>query len=121
MAKKKISRKELLNQEDEFVTNSMKLLQWVLKYKVQVSLGFGIFLVCLCMGVGVRYYFNQQENNASMMLEKAKINYESLVQKKEHTSVSAITAGSTGSTFPGRCGISIASAKSQSVTATGRC
>lgn len=82
MAKKKIPRKELLKTEDEFITFSSRLLQAIIKYKIQVLYAIGgIFLLVVIIS-GVRYFSIQKENEAFSQLEQTFFNYQSSLNEK---------------------------------------
>jgi tetratricopeptide (TPR) repeat protein len=75
MATKKLTRKELLNQPDEFISFSSKLLGITVKYKTQIL--YTIFAMAL-LGValsGYSYFARKSEKTAFAMLEKAKAQY----------------------------------------------
>ena len=64
MAKKRVPRKELLKTEDEFITFSARLLQNIIKYKMQVSCAVGGILLLVVIYTGMQYYSNQKENQS---------------------------------------------------------
>jgi tetratricopeptide (TPR) repeat protein len=83
MAKKKITRKQLLKEPDEFLTVSSKLIRFSVEYKKQISLALSVLLVLIVVILGVRYFSNKAENNAFAMLEKAVTKYESVLKDED--------------------------------------
>ena len=69
--KKKVTRKQLLKEPDEFLTFSTKLFNFVLKYKLQVlgALG-GVILIVLAIS-GFSYYTHTQASAAEAQLQKS--------------------------------------------------
>ena len=83
MAKrKKVTRKQLLKEPDEFLTFSAKLFNFVVKYKVQAlgALG-GLILIVLAIS-GFSYYSHKQASEAVAQLQKSWNRYESLRNEK---------------------------------------
>lgn len=81
MAKKKVTRKELLNEPDEFITFSAKLLKIIATYKVQL-----LYAVVLIILIGVAYsaasYFSfRSEAKAFAMLQKTMDTYNIALRK----------------------------------------
>jgi tetratricopeptide (TPR) repeat protein len=83
MAKKKITRKQLLKEPDEFLTVSSKLIRFSIEYKKQISLALGALFVLIVVILGIRYFSNKAEDNAFAMLEKAATKYESVLKDKD--------------------------------------
>ena len=85
MAKKpkKVSRKKLLKEPDEFITFSGKLIQFGRAYQKQLTIGFGVLFAVLILIAGVRYFTYQSEKKAFAALTQAKANYESLLKDME--------------------------------------
>ena len=81
MAKKKVSRKELLSTQDEFITFSTRLLQFVVAYKFQIAAAFGGLLALIVIFSGLRYFSNKAENRAFAALEQGMIRYESVLKE----------------------------------------
>jgi tetratricopeptide (TPR) repeat protein len=75
---KKISRKKLLKEPDEFITFTGKLIQFGRTYRWHLTIGLTAFFAILIIASGVRYYAFKQEKNAFAALEKAQTRYESL-------------------------------------------
>ena len=80
MAKKRITRKQLLKGPDEFISFSSKLLQFAIKYKVQISFALGAIALLVIVVSGIRYFSNRAENRAFALLEQAIAGYDSIVK-----------------------------------------
>ncbi len=82
MAKSKVTRKELLNKPDEFLTLSARLINFGVKYKNQVIWAcVGILVLVAAVG-GIRYYSAKTESRAFTLLSQALIRFASLSQEK---------------------------------------
>ncbi len=85
MAKKrkiKISRKQLLNEPDEFITFSSKLLKFIIDHKSQIAAAVSVIFLVLLAFSGWRYFLNKAENKASISLERNITRYESVKVKE---------------------------------------
>lgn len=82
MAKKKISRKQLLKEPDEFLTVSSKLIRFSIEYKKQISLALSVLFVLIVVVLAIRYFSNKAEDKALAMLEKGVTKYESILKDK---------------------------------------
>lgn len=82
MAKKKITRKELLNEPDEFISFSSRLLSVIATYKLQ-TLYFicGLVLIGIVLS-GYGYFSRKSEREAFAMLQKVMANYEVSLKKE---------------------------------------
>ena len=77
MAKqKRVTRKQLLKEPDEFITTTGKIIRWGRQYIRQVAYAAGAFLLFLVVITGYRYYSNNAENRAFLLLDQAVSNYE---------------------------------------------
>lgn len=77
MAKqKRVTRKQLLKEPDEFITTTGKIIAWGRKYTRQVTYAAGAFFLCLVVITGYRYFSNNAENRAFFLLDQAVGNYE---------------------------------------------
>jgi tetratricopeptide (TPR) repeat protein len=76
--KKKVSRKKLLKEPDEFLTLSARLFQFVVKHKFQMLavLG-GVILIVLAVS-GWRYRSHQRANESLAQLQKSWNRYQTL-------------------------------------------
>ena len=72
MAKKRrVTRKELLKEPDEFITFTGKLIQFARNYQKQLLYGFGALVAIVIVISGVRLYIGYNERSASARLELA--------------------------------------------------
>jgi tetratricopeptide (TPR) repeat protein len=77
MAKqKRVTRKQLLKEPDEFITTTGRIIRWTRQYTRQVAFAAGIFLMLLVVITGYRYFSNRSENKAFSLLDQAVSNYE---------------------------------------------
>ncbi len=76
MAKKKISRKELLKTEDEFITRSTRLLQFIIAHKLQISYAIGGLLALVILFSGYRYISVKGENKATALMDQGVKKYQ---------------------------------------------
>lgn len=74
--KKKVTRKELLNKPDEFITFSSKMFEFASVYQTQIFIGLIIFVVLIVSIVGIGYYSNKAEKQASDLLAVMMTKYE---------------------------------------------
>jgi len=85
MAKKrkiKISRKQLLNEPDEFITFSSKLLKFIIDHKNQIAIVVTVIFLLLAAFSGWRYFLNKAEDKASISLDRNITRYESIKVKE---------------------------------------
>jgi len=85
MAKKpkKVSRKKLLKEPDEFITFSGKLIRFGRTYRLQLAVGLGALFAILIIVSGVRFFAIKGEQKAFAALKKAQANYEALIAESE--------------------------------------
>ena len=77
MAKqKRVTRKQLLKEPDEFITTTGRIIRWGRQYTRQVAYAAGAMLLFLVVITGYRYFSNNAENRAFSMLDQAVSNYE---------------------------------------------
>ena len=77
MAKqKRVTRKQLLKEPDEFITTTGRIIRWGRQYTRQVAYAAGALLLFLVVITGYRYFSNSAENRAFSMLDQAVSNYE---------------------------------------------
>lgn len=79
--KKRITRKKLLKEPDEFMTFSGKALRFAIKHKIQLSWGLGVVFAVIIVASGVRYFINTAENKSFALLEQNMASYETLSKK----------------------------------------
>ncbi|MCP4371103.1 MAG: tetratricopeptide repeat protein [Deltaproteobacteria bacterium] len=85
MAKKrktKISRKQLLNEPDEFITFSSKLLKFIMDHKSQITAAVSVIFLFLLAFSGWRYFINKAEEKVSISLDRNITRYESVKVKE---------------------------------------
>ncbi len=71
MAKKRVTRKALLKEPDEFMTFTGKLIQFVRTYQQYILYGTGALVLIVLVVSGLRYYRGWQGDRAYASLEKA--------------------------------------------------
>ena len=72
MAKKRrVTRKELLKEPDEFMTFTGKLIQFAREYQKQLLYSLSAIVLIVIIISGVRLYIGYNESNASEQLEQA--------------------------------------------------
>jgi len=77
MAKqKRVTRKQLLKEPDEFMTTTGRIIGWARQYTRQVAYAAGAFLLFLVVIAGYRYFSTSAENKAFLLLDQAVGNYE---------------------------------------------
>ena len=85
MADKRISRsrKRELDQPDEFITFSEKLLNYAVLHKKKIFSISGSLIVLILVVAGARYYSAKTEEKALLLLEKGVIKYEATRETKD--------------------------------------
>lgn len=79
---KKVTRKELLNQPDEFLTQSSRLFRYILEHKYQLLAALGGLIAIVLVVSGFRYSSLKKADEAFARLETARTKYESLLAEK---------------------------------------
>jgi len=74
--KKRVTRKELLKEPDEFITITGKIIQFARTYQNQLIYGLAAVVFIVAVVSGVRFYSNWQEGKAYDSLEKAMSQFE---------------------------------------------
>ena len=78
MAKKKrVTRKKLLKEPDEFITTTGRIIRWSQQYQKPLSYTAGAVFILLLAVAGFRYFAEQAENKAFQLLSQAIITFES--------------------------------------------
>lgn len=80
MAKKKITRKKLLKEPDEFLTISSRLFGLALDYKYHLAGALAVILAIVAVFTLVRYYSAKTAQDAFAMLQQNRSNYESALK-----------------------------------------
>jgi len=83
MVKKKISRKELLKTEDEFISFSAHLIRFILTNKRKLSFVCGGFILLVILFSGIRYVSIQSEKKAFALMESGWTGYQAALQSQE--------------------------------------
>jgi predicted negative regulator of RcsB-dependent stress response len=78
MAKKRVTRKQLLKEPDEFITFTGKLIQFGRKYDKQITYAACAFFIVIIVLAALRFFSNRAENTASDLLRQAMQKYETL-------------------------------------------
>ena len=77
MAKqKRVTRKQLLKEPDEFMTTTGRIIRWGQQYARQLAYAAGAFLILMVVIAGYRYFSNNAENKAFLLLDQAVGKYE---------------------------------------------
>lgn len=90
MAKKRVTRKQLLREPDEFITTTGKVIAWTRDHRDQLIYGTAAFvgLVILIMGWG--YYQARKNQSATALLSKAMATYQA--EGGENEAIKALDA-----------------------------
>ena len=72
-----LARKKELETPDEFISVSSQLLAFAVKYRLQASIGLGVFFALVILFVGGRLYFNMAETKAFTLREQVIKTYKS--------------------------------------------
>ena len=84
MAKKakKITRKELLHQPDEFLTQSGRLFKYTMEHKYQLLGALGGLIALVLIVSGIRYNYLKKAEESFALLESGRAKYEALLKEK---------------------------------------
>ena len=80
--KKKITRKQLLKEPDEFITFTGKLFRFAKKYPAQISYTLGGIFILIIAISGIEYFSNKAENEALALLGKGITKYATIVKNE---------------------------------------
>ncbi|MDF1590906.1 MAG: tetratricopeptide repeat protein [Desulfobacterales bacterium] len=80
MAAKKVTRKQLLKEPDEFITFSARLFQFALKYKTRLLAGVGLVCAVLILLSGLVYFSKKSEEKAFSLMQQGLAKYKTLSQ-----------------------------------------
>lgn len=86
MARKRVTRKELLKEPDEFMTITGKIIQFVRTYQRYILYGTSALVIIGLTFAGIRYYRGWKENKAYASLEQAIEQYEAMDEKNKDLS-----------------------------------
>jgi len=83
MAKpKKISRKELLKEEDEFLLFSQRLMRGAIQHRAYIAWAAAVFFAAFIVIAGYQLITNRAENNAFAQLQAATATYQTQVESQ---------------------------------------
>ena len=89
MAKKRITRKELVKKPDEFITLTGAVIQWAQKNTKSLAYGVGTFFIIVLLLAGYRFYAENRERAAGALLSQSITAYEEAL-RHEKTPVEAL-------------------------------
>lgn len=78
---KKINRKKLLKEPDEFITFSARLLQFAVKHKNKIFTGLGGICFLLILLSGFLFFSNKAENKAFLLMQQGVTKFETLLKE----------------------------------------
>jgi tetratricopeptide (TPR) repeat protein len=74
--KKRVTRKKLLKEPDEFITLTGKIIRWANAHQKVLTFGGSGFFIFLVLIAGLRYYANMAENTAFQLLDQIAKQYQ---------------------------------------------
>ncbi len=80
---KKVTRKELLNEPDEFITFSGKLMRFITEYKLHITIGLGALFAVIAIVSGIRYFSLKSDNEAFSAMRENMSRYEELMKDND--------------------------------------
>lgn len=80
---KKVTRKQLLKEPDEFITFTGKLIRLVSTYQKQITIVIGIVVSVFLIISIVKFYTNRMENNAFTLLNQANDKYSAVLSSQD--------------------------------------
>ena len=80
MAAKKVTRKQLLKEPDEFITFSARLFQFAAKFKFQIIVFVGVGCAVLILVSGFVYFSKKSEEKAFSLMQQGIQRYKALSQ-----------------------------------------
>ncbi len=81
MARKRISRKELLKEPDKIFTISSRMFAFILDHQTHFVSGLCVFFAIVSLILGIRYFNEQAEIESFSLMQQAVSKYEDLKQK----------------------------------------
>lgn len=82
MARKRVTRKQLLKEPDEFLTLSAKTIQWTRTNSRQLSWGLAIILLLAVAFSAVRFFSARAEAKSLTLFDENKSAYETILKKE---------------------------------------
>lgn len=86
MAEKKISRKELLKEPDEFLTYTGKTLKYIREHPRQAMAAGAVIALVIACGLGFYYYQYARERKSHELVQQAIRAYDAISQGKQQSS-----------------------------------
>lgn len=83
---KKLTRKELLKEPDEFISTSASVVQYIQANPRTVGIGVAVFLVCVLAAAGLYGYDQYRKSKSHELFRKAYLQYQSAVASAEPVS-----------------------------------
>jgi tetratricopeptide (TPR) repeat protein len=83
MAKKRVTRKQLLKEPDEFITTTGKLISWARQHARQLLVACGLFLGLLILIASYGYYQQKQSDVATQLYNQAMAKYQTAGGEKD--------------------------------------
>lgn len=77
MAKKRVTRKELIKGPDEFITTTAKVIQWARENTKQLIYGTVAFFALVVIVAGYSFYKEKREQAAAALLSRCLVTYQS--------------------------------------------
>jgi len=90
MAKKRVTRKQLLKEPDEFITTTGRLIAWAKENTQKLTIGAGVFFVLIIVVSVFGYYHDKRTNSAQLMFSQVVAKYQAEAGQK--TSAEALSA-----------------------------
>ena len=86
MAKKRVTRKELVKKPDEFITLSGTVIQWARSNAKALTYGAVAFFALVVLVAGYRYYTENRERAAASLLSRSMTAYEDALRAQKEPS-----------------------------------
>ncbi len=83
MAKKRVTRKQLLKEPDEFITTTGKLISWAREYTRQLLVACGLLLGSLILIASYSYYQQKRSDVATQLYYQAMAKYQTAGGEKD--------------------------------------
>lgn len=81
--KKKVSRKKLLKEPDEFISFSGRMFQFVIEHKTQLTYAVSLFAALIVVLAGYRFFTIRSENKTLALLDQATAKYQKTIQDQD--------------------------------------
>ncbi len=82
MAKKKVTRKQLLKEPDEFLTWSSHAMEWAKKHQTLVITGVSVIFSVALLLAGIQFFSQRSENRAFTLLDRDMALYQQTLAAK---------------------------------------